>query len=51
MNDSLRCLGELAHLVLRHSPSTLMFAPDGIRTLRLIDVNYYCRSCCLTGRL
>ena len=28
---------ELAHLLLRHSPSTLMFAPDGTWTLRSYD--------------
>lgn len=42
---------ELAHLLLRHSPSILMFAPDGTWTLRTYDEQQEAEATWLSGCL
>ena len=42
---------ELAHLLLRHSPSVLMFAPDGTWTLRSYDEQQEAEATWLSGCL
>ena len=42
---------EISHLLLRHSPSILMFAPDGTWTLRTYDVQQEAEANWLSGCL